>query len=124
MITLVDVFVPGRLTNPLNGPHRHWSQRARWAKEWRTRVVIHVGAALGQQGGRLPAAAAPKRITFMARTGRTWDDDNLRAGLKPVRDGLIAAGVIDDDGGDRHEFVYRQHVDRRHPGVQIVIAEK
>jgi hypothetical protein len=124
VITLVDVFVPGRLTNPLNGPHRHWSQRARWAKEWRTRVVIHVGAALGQRGRRLPAPERPKRITFGANTGRTWDDDNLRAGLKPVRDGLIAAHVIDDDGNPQHEFIYRQEVDRGRPGVRIVVEEK
>lgn len=37
-------------------------------------------------------------LTRYASGNRTPDDDNLRGGCKPVIDGIVRAGVIDDDG--------------------------
>ncbi|MGH7535342.1 MAG: hypothetical protein ACREMG_07140, partial [Gemmatimonadales bacterium] len=84
------VFVPGPLTNPMNGSHGHWAKHARWVKDWRERTHLHLFLALGPPRGRdlLCDPATSKRVRFLARTHNAWDDDGLRAGLKPVRDAL------------------------------------
>lgn len=123
---LLAVFVPGPVRNPLNGTHGHWSKRAKWAKGWRekTTMVILEGYGLGYTGivheGTSVAAWRPKTVTFTANTHNRMDDDNLRAALKPVRDGLKDMRVIDDDKPESgHEFVYHQRIDRARRGVEI-----
>lgn len=118
----LEVFVPGPLYNPLNGPHGHWAQRAWWVRNVRTRTH---GALLHAQALGRCSPAAPKRIEFLAQTGGTWDDDNLRAGLKPVRDALQDAGIIHSDAPrSGHVFVYAQVIDRAHRGVRITITPR
>ena len=109
-------FVPGRITNPLNGSHRHWSVRARWAKEWRglTATIAHL-----QCGGAPPTL--PKRIRLVGHVARRFDDDNYRAAMKPVRDGLRDGGIIqNDDPSCGHLFEYDQVV-KRPFGVTVII---
>jgi hypothetical protein len=54
--------------------------------------------------------------------GALWDDDNLPAAIKPVRDGLVDGRVIHADGPESgHTFVYRQVVDRARRGVEITV---
>jgi hypothetical protein len=124
---VLTVFVPGPLRNPMNGSHGHWSKHARWAREWRERTHAQLWVVV-LQGWPLPEEMAtwkPKRITFMAHTARRWDDDNLRAGMKPMRDALKDAGLIDDDGPKSgHEFIYQQVIDRHHRGVEITVEPR
>lgn len=103
----------------MNGSHGHWSKHRRWAKDWRERTHQHLFVALRGRRG-LPPATAPKRVVFFASTANAWDDDGLRAGMKPVRDALKDAGVIHDDApASGHVFVYTQQIDRAHRGVEI-----
>ena len=118
--TILAAFVPGALRNPLNGSAgRHWAVRARWARQWRGATAMLVRAF---ERGAAPDPAAPKRVTFVAHVWQRFDDDGLRAALKPVRDGLGDAGLIHDDSPrSGHVFDYRQLVDRRRRGVEIVV---
>ena len=61
-----------------------------------------------------------KHVEFLASTWGTLDDDGLALSLAPVRDELIACGVISGDAPrDGHEFVYSQKIDRIRRGVEI-----
>ena len=119
-VVILDIFLPGELSNPLNGSHRHWSVRARWAKIWRTKTHLLVSARPEVRG---LDSTAPKIIRFVANLWNLMDEgDGIRAALKPVLDGLRDARVIHSDGpGCGHLFVYGQRIDRRQRGVRILV---
>lgn len=59
----------------------------------------------------IPAATGKRRVTFTRFYGgrqREFDDDNLRTGLKMVRDALIREGLICDDNSRSADFGYVQ----------------
>lgn len=125
---LLAVWVPGALTNPLNGSHGHWEKHRLWAKDWRERAGTALLIAITNRGRFIALAfsdareglvamreivTGQKAVTFIAYVAREWDEDNLRAGLKPVRDALKDMRVIDDDKPSAgHTFTYEQRVDR------------
>jgi hypothetical protein len=121
----LSVFVPGHLRNPLNGSWGGWRKHARLAKDWRERTAQRVFLATYRVGAALGTPRTPKRVTFTACVGRRWDTDNLPAAIKPLRDALVDARVIHDDGPDAgHEFVYAQQLVRKFGaarGVGIVV---
>ena len=62
-------------------------------------------------------------ITWICKNRRK-DKDNIMAGTKFILDGLVAAGVIENDGwkqiGDiKHKF----RVDKDNPRVEVVLKE-
>jgi hypothetical protein len=120
------VFVPGRPRNPLNGSHEHWSKRARWAKGWRDKASSRLHNTGTQGLGKLAwpwTAMHPKRITFTIYGPSRFDDDNVRAVCKPVRDSLKDMGVIDDDRPSAgHTFHYEQAKPTRKAGAPHGIA--
>jgi len=124
----LHVFVPGPLRNPMRGSHGHWRKHARWAKSWRERTAerLRIERLLHpRMWQELGDAAVPKHVAFLARTARAWDDDNLRPGLKPVRDGLQDAGLIQSDASEAgHLFLYEQRVDVANRGVDIRIRRR
>jgi hypothetical protein len=119
----LEFWLPARIVNALNR-RQHWTATARRAQEQRDGVAA---AVLGELGRRFQLAAppsAPKAIRFEARVGQAFDDDGLRAALKHVRDGLIDARLIDDDGPTSgHAFAYSQtpNTPRRDRGVRVVV---
>ena len=133
---VLSVWVPGRPSNPLNGSHAHWSKRARWAKGWRDRAGTRIWAAIcghepraGWSGGWTFFAADPKLVTFTVYGPSRFDDDNLTAVVKPVRDALKDMAVIDDDRpSSGHLFVYEQAKPSRKPdsvyGIAVTIARR
>lgn len=67
--------------------------------------------------------AADFTFTWMCRNKRS-DKDNVIAGQKFVFDGLIAAGIMTNDGWSQvGEITHRFGVDRMHPRVEIEITE-
>jgi hypothetical protein len=50
------------------------------------------------------------KVKFTCYRKRLLDDDNLRGGLKPVRDCLILAGFLKDDSPKWGVFEYEQFV--------------
>jgi hypothetical protein len=125
MTPLLDVFVPGKLRNPLNGSWGDWRKHAKLARDWRERTAQHVFVATYRVSAALGTPRTPKRVTFTACVGRRWDTDNLPAAIKPIRDALVDARVIHADGPDAgHDFVYLQQVVRKFGaprGVGIVV---
>ena len=102
---MIQLVVPGRVTNPLNGSHRHWTAHARWAHAWRERTQAAWLAA-----GR-PTWAGPATVTFTVTAPRRFDDDGLAACVKPVRDQAVRCLLDSDDGpACGHRFVYKQEV--------------
>lgn len=118
----LTVFIPGLLASPMNASgYGLWKHR-RWAKTWREKAAAFMLYTWGRHAGVDPAT--PKRITFYARVGAEWDDDNLRAGLKPVRDALKDMHIVNDDRPSAgHEWLYRQVIvrPRNERGVTIIV---
>ena len=112
------IFVPGKLRNPLNGSWGGWRKHARLAKEWKERTAQHIFA---DRAHWTIVLQAPKIVTFTAHVGAGWDDDNLPAAIKPIRDALVGTVIHSDAPEAGHTFVYKQVVDRARRGVQIEI---
>ncbi len=123
---ILEVFVPGPLFNPMNGSQGSWHKHARWARQWRERTAERLRIALLVD---LPYAidpASPKLIQFHAVVFNAFDADNLSACLKPCRDALKDARIIDDDRDSAgHSFLYWQQVDRKgERGVRITVGPR
>jgi len=136
----VTIWIPGKLRNPDNGSHRHWSAVARERAEWRRRTFEAVRVEGLLLSSRLAAEArTPKRIRFRAHLWSLFDsDDGLRSALKSVKDALgpptpiywqgrlvghaPGAYLIHSDApGCGHEFLYAQIIDRSHRGVEVMV---
>jgi hypothetical protein len=118
----VRVFVPGRLTNPLNGPHGHWTKHRRWARTWRDATCMRILEAYNRQP--IYDATVPKQVTFTLYVARLFDCDAAPATVKSCRDALIDMRVIHGDSPTHgHSFVYRQVVSPpTKRGVEIHVA--
>ena len=123
---LLAVFVPGKLRNPMNGSHGHWSKHARWAKTWRERAAWAIFESayqgcgvVGVNMGRALLALEmqpekPKLVTLHAVVPSRFDDDNLPPCCKPIRDALKDMGVVNDDRPSAgHVFTYTQEARRK-----------
>ena len=121
---MIEVFVPGKLRNPLNGSWGGWRKHARLAKDWRERTEHHLLAAVRAD----PVMSHPgvkKQVTFCAHVGHLWDSDNLPGALKPVRDGVARMCCGGNDGPTSgHEWIYLQQIDRQRRGVSIRIEAR
>ena len=119
----LEVFVPVHLVNALNR-RDGWAVSARRARTQRDAVAAVVLATLGRARFSVPPSR-PKAITFDVYVGRAFDSDGCQAAVKHVRDGLIDAGVIADDGpATGHVFTYAQHprTPRAARGVRITVT--
>ena len=93
-VTLLRVFVPGRLPLGLNA-RKHWTQTYAARSEIIERVMVYVRNAIRERG-RNPILIDPKRpkvVTFETCAPRRRDTDNAIADLKWHRDALVKLGV-------------------------------
>jgi crossover junction endodeoxyribonuclease RusA len=81
----------------------HWAAKARSNAEWRRWTKLAALAAIRSSGmaDEYPLRSVLVEPTFYFPTNRRRDEDNLLASLKPVLDGLVDAGVVDDDSRER-----------------------
>jgi Holliday junction resolvase RusA-like endonuclease len=91
---------------------------ARLKREWTTVVM-----ALARSAKLRPVQRASVAFEWWETTARR-DPDNITAGAKLVLDGLVAAGVLPDDGQDEiagleHRFIRRA----QSAGVHVTITE-
>ena len=94
----LEVRVPGHPPGG-NALHRmqHWQVR-KVRDEWRQAAFI---LALDARPGEwAPLDRASVAVYWRFRVRRKRDLDNLVAGLKPLLDGLVDAGVLVDDSSD------------------------
>lgn len=124
----LEVFVPGPLYNPMNGAKGgHWAKRHRWARTWRERTAerLRVAILIERREWARVDPRAPKLVTFHAQTFNAFDGDGLSSALKPCRDALKDARLIDDDRDSAgHQFVYTQEIKRKERGVKITITPR
>jgi hypothetical protein len=112
----VTLFVPGRLTNPMNGSHRHWSARAEWASKWRHRTRI-----AWLEAGK-PTWDGPAVVTFTCYVARRFDSDAVPGLVKAVRDEAVELVLGTSDGPNcGHEFRYQQELRPDRRGVLVEI---
>lgn len=113
----ITIPIPLRTANPLNGSHQHWAVKARTRKQQRCTVCLVVGSFLQGAGfTMLPQSAVRVTIARLAPSSGL-DDDNLRAALKAVRDGVADALGVDDRDA-RVTWAYEQR--RSKPRVWAV----
>lgn len=122
-------WVPGQLSNPNNGSHKHWSVKAKTRKEWRKATFLCVLAAvrtrLEQRAEWRYPADVPKVVVLTAFVWNLYDEDGLAAALKPCVDGLRDAKILHDDSPrSGHRIERRQVIDRKHRGVEVVIEPR
>lgn len=118
MTVTLQVFVPGKVTSPMNR-RTHWTERSLWASEWRQRVRL-----VWLERGR-PMWDGPACYTFTAYVARLFDDDNLPAAIKPVRDEAVRCISGSDDGPKSgHRFRYKQEIKPAYRGVHIEVTDR
>jgi Holliday junction resolvase RusA-like endonuclease len=80
------------LNDVIAASKRHWSYYSKEKKRW-TEIVAQEAQAQGLYKMRLPVWV---RTTYYLRTRRS-DPDNVRVAIKYILDGLVQAGVLEDD---------------------------
>ena len=125
----VKVWIPGKLENPLNGSHGHWTQ-ARSLGEVAARKSADVSthyedAALGlADPPRRPRSTSPSRPT----SGPVLTTTTSEQRSSTYRDALKDMKIIDDDReSSGHEFHYRQVVSRgknAKRGVEVEVTPR
>lgn len=69
----------------------HWRARATENKRWETVVFLTTR-------GKLPDAPLLRaKLTCVRHSSVPTDADNIVAGFKPILDGLVTAGVLEND---------------------------
>ena len=101
----VTVPFPPKDLNPNVQRRQHWAQRAKVARDYRYQVKVDTKNAMNRLRLRGPLPT-PVRLSvlFLCKDRRKRDYDNLLAMLKPALDGLVDAGLLEDDDTDHLEF--------------------
>ena len=100
----------------------HWQSKARLVKVWREAAAVHATAA------KLPHTDKPVHITgYVCRIdSRRADAHNRILTVKAVIDGLVDAGVLDDDN-DKHVTAVTMRagepVDRKQHPLGVLVLE-
>lgn len=119
---MIHFFVECKLRNPLNGSHGYWASAAGWRKRLREKTRVTALCSEFARRRDRAFAARPKRVEFRAHVWNLYDQDGLRAALKPVLDGCRDCGLIHSDGpGSGHVFAYAQQIDRARRGVEVTV---
>jgi hypothetical protein len=102
MRQLPGVFIPIRVTNPLNS-RRHW--RTVWQASKKARAATSGAMFVAEEA---IVMSGPATITMTRYGPRALDEGcGLNASLKPVRDGVADHFGV-DDADPRFTWVYRQ----------------
>lgn len=83
----------------------HWSIATRERKRWSNAVHWHA------KGKKPTEPLTRARLRFVRFSSTEPDGDNLQHSFKPLRDGLVRAGVISDDTPDvvgKPEYEWRK----------------
>ena len=89
---VITLPLPDRKLSP--NARVHWATKARAVKFAKERA-FYAAKAAGVGGQSWPAATM--KATFFFKLSRNRDRDNLAAMLKSVIDGIVAAGLLEND---------------------------
>jgi crossover junction endodeoxyribonuclease RusA len=115
MITIDLAFPPAALSP---NAREHWSTKAGAAREYRFACKVD---ALNVRGARPAGVHTLMTITFILKDKRRRDFDNLIAAFKPGLDGLVDAGILEDDSVWKYTPTYRVELGKK-PAVRIEVA--
>jgi hypothetical protein len=89
----VEFELPGlpKMTNPSGAKSTHWTVLKREADLWKREVGL---SARGRFAGQAMRRA---KLTLTRFSSRAPDSDGLVSGFKHVIDGLVLAGVLEND---------------------------
>ena len=92
---VLKLVLPGlpKMTNAM-GKSIHWKARMRERDQWKRLVVLVIGAR-----HRPPKPLAKAKLTLTRHSTTQPDPDGLVSGFKASIDGLVHAGVLEDDKG-------------------------
>lgn len=97
----------------------HWAKRAAAARSYRWNVRL---TCLSQCKRRQALRSARVLLTFVVPDNRRRDEDNLLASFKPGIDGMVDAGIFEDDC--RLSYTTEKVVEPKcRPRVQVTIRE-
>lgn len=115
------VTVVLRLPSPRLSPNSrgHWTIRAREVRKYRQLAAWTATAERPSGWVALREATILSRFWFRDRRRR--DRDNLLASMKSAYDGLVDAGILEDDSGVIH-LPIEVGYDRARPRVEIVVS--
>ncbi len=105
---MIHVVLPLQTKNPTNN-RQHW--RTVWSRAKRERGTACMLVRLQLQQTPVELATVNIRITRLS--SGELDDDNLRAALKSIRDGVADAFGSDDSRKSRLQFHYAQEKCKR-----------
>ena len=96
----------GHLPDPNLNPNKrlHWAGLYRAKRDAKQEACLRV---VEQGRPHQPLESALLEITWVAKSKRRRDADNLFASMKPYIDGLVMAGVLVDDSADRVQYELR-----------------
>jgi len=110
----VVVTLPVRTVSESN-VRGHWAKKAGRAKGQRALALLSL------RGAHVDVLALPVRVLLTRIAPRVLDDDNLRAALKAIRDGVAdALGVDDRDPRVMWSYDQRRGAPGRY-GVEVVV---
>ena len=88
----ITIIIPGKIHPSLNALNRlHWAPLSKLKREWEEEIFWLAKA----QGWRKPLKKAQVRIIYYLGGNYRYDKDNRTP--KFIMDGLVKAGVIEDD---------------------------
>jgi len=99
---------------------RHWSVAHREAKEWHAAVASGM-LLTGQKRPKKPLQKA--RGVFVRHSAKEPDFENLAQSFKPIIDGLVKHGVLEDDAPKNLERDYQWQKAKRGEGHIEIIVE-
>ena len=111
---MIELLLPVKTVNELNGSHCHWRTVASRRKHIRRQSVWAMATA------KKPALPCVIRLTRLS--AGVLDDDGLRAALKSVRDGIAdSLDIADNDNRVRWDYAQAK-CKRGEYGVRIQIT--
>jgi crossover junction endodeoxyribonuclease RusA len=110
---------------PWRTPPLTLNQRLHHMAEYRLKQQVKQAVILLARQQKIPhLAAISAELRWLKADNRKADSDNIAATLKPALDGLVAAGVLDDDDSDhvlRTSTKVLLRRDRELPGAHVVL---
>ncbi len=92
---MLELEIPGDSNQGSHNKRLHWRSVANIRKKWRQKAFLSASLVWGDA----PPLAGRVRVSFIVRRGRRLDPDNAASSicLKAVLDGIVEAGLLEDD---------------------------
>ena len=115
----MKIVIPGELPTMneiVAASKRHWGSYSSMKKTYTDLVALHAK--------RLPKIKKADVIITWVCKNKRQDKDNITAGQKFILDGLVEAGVLENDGWNQiGDLIHHFEVDKENPRVEVELRE-